>query len=1083
MTTSVTANLKEAASARPDFAAALSASLARAIPATEARNEPAASGGLTPPMQEAAKRSSNPAGATPEPVAGAPLAGTETSAPAKKSGKRAEDLSSGNRLAAFASATSQTNVATIPAPIKYVDNSAILKFGGPRGNMAAPEISANTVDTIPETSKIDPRLETVAAPAEDSAAARSIPAGTADVKTAPSEQPVFPSTVETQVLAAQPQSRSTNLKGWSEFVSANPPDIQPHMIQGLQAVTLPVQPRPQNAYPSPSHESGAPITDRPTLDGTAVAPSPDTSNRMADTRSPHQTTEISKDDSNGTVAHQSSGSMIDAARAAAPIRELSSSGEKSVERQQIQTLDTESSLPITAIHVESWVSANLQDIPRFNLAAPSGSETSAFVPPIGNAESGDLSPQIETEGAGTENISRKDDGKIAASDPSDSATNRNARIFASPLPETGSAEGPRLQQMARDNKTPSTRADRPAMPEREIVFRGGNPPVHPAAPIAKDGKQIAEAISPNGQRFAQPEPSGIEDPGGKDGGAKNPAGAARNFATERVAGDPAGSLPEVRSAERPKSDPPASAPASEGMQSKFASMPIGKTVSGDESSRVSGGPPISKDGDQNGGAHSSKGADQAPPISLGVEEDFTKKDGEKNQPSPASDSAANRGAPNPAGSAPERTNADASEIGLTTSVKPLQGAPTDASAAPAKATIPGDANSTAHFAEPMPKGSTPSGVANLSNRESQALPVARAAEENPGPDSAKTPASRASDSATDRNAGIPPTSLSQAGNEERPKLEPAAPVNAARTAQTNASALPAAAPVSVDATAPVNPVNPSAPISGGGNQTTDANSSNSDEQPQPAFLNAEADSQKVSGKTTASRASILATDRRTAIPTTSLPEAAGAEQPKFQQAPSANAPQGPQADVTSMPAAKTVSGGGSPSANVVAPISKDGNPSNAPNPSNADDPQHPALAESVHLSSEISKSDVKIALQGEQFGSVEVHAKVAGDQVSASITVEHREIHAALSGDMPALQQLLADRHLRVNEILLLHDALSGRSSHDGAPANREESSPRQAGGPSENGGDETPPVASISGTRTGPNEIFDSRGRLSVRA
>ena len=110
---------------------------------------------------------------------------------------------------------------------------------------------------------------------------------------------------------------------------------------------------------------------------------------------------------------------------------------------------------------------------------------------------------------------------------------------------------------------------------------------------------------------------------------------------------------------------------------------------------------------------------------------------------------------------------------------------------------------------------------------------------------------------------------------------------------------------------------------------------------------------------------------------------------------------------------------------------------------------------------------------------------MAGEEVSASITVEHRDAHSMLTSDLPALHQALNDRQLRVSEILLLHNSLSsGGSSDDGPNAQSEGgSSQRQSNGSQQLAGEGSASLDSAPSARTGAGGIFDSRGRLSVRA
>ncbi len=238
------------------------------------------------------------------------------------------------------------------------------------------------------------------------------------------------------------------------------------------------------------------------------------------------------------------------------------------------------------------------------------------------------------------------------------------------------------------------------------------------------------------------------------------------------------------------------------------------------------------------------------------------------------------------------------------------------------------------------------------------------------------------------------------------------------------------------------------------------------------------------GKNTANHGLSSTTDRKAGNLASSPAESGSAEPPKFELTASGPATQRIAANLSPAQTSNEVSGDGNSPDTLIAPQLKGGVQSEAAKASNGDGQRQPTLVQSAQLVSQIGKSDVKIAIQGEQFGAVELHAKVAGDQVSASITVEHHETHAFLSGDLPVLHQLLNERQLRVSEIVLLHDSLSSRSSSDdGPPAKREETSPQQTTNASGNGSEGPSFVTRAASTGAAEIGIFDSKGRLSVRA
>jgi hypothetical protein len=238
-----------------------------------------------------------------------------------------------------------------------------------------------------------------------------------------------------------------------------------------------------------------------------------------------------------------------------------------------------------------------------------------------------------------------------------------------------------------------------------------------------------------------------------------------------------------------------------------------------------------------------------------------------------------------------------------------------------------------------------------------------------------------------------------------------------------------------------------------------------------------------SGKNSTSRTAASAIDSKASFSSAAPPDAGTAASVK--PTPINSSVQTAESSASFLSAPKPLAGDGKTSGHSADPAPRDTNGGASADTLRAENQPAPGMS-AAHLTSQMSKSDVKIALQGDQFGSVELHAKVNGDQLSASITVEHHDTHAMLASDLPALHQLLNERQLRVSEILLLHDSLaSGHSAHeDGASAKRDGSSPRGTGASGEAGREDVSSASgSVSAERTSGSEIFNSQGRLSVRA
>ena len=125
-------------------------------------------------------------------------------------------------------------------------------------------------------------------------------------------------------------------------------------------------------------------------------------------------------------------------------------------------------------------------------------------------------------------------------------------------------------------------------------------------------------------------------------------------------------------------------------------------------------------------------------------------------------------------------------------------------------------------------------------------------------------------------------------------------------------------------------------------------------------------------------------------------------------------------------------------------------------------------------------SEMRIALQTDKLGNVELRARIAGDDVGAAITVERRDAHAALAVELPALQQALAAKQLRVDQVALLHGSLNaatGDARHGGQQ--QMSPSPRMQGTAWA-----IATAAHVAGAQeSASSSIFDSQGRLNVRA
>ena len=133
----------------------------------------------------------------------------------------------------------------------------------------------------------------------------------------------------------------------------------------------------------------------------------------------------------------------------------------------------------------------------------------------------------------------------------------------------------------------------------------------------------------------------------------------------------------------------------------------------------------------------------------------------------------------------------------------------------------------------------------------------------------------------------------------------------------------------------------------------------------------------------------------------------------------------------------------------------------------------------------IERGEIHVSLQNEALGTVELRARVHGENVAASITVEKHDTQLMLSNALPNLHQALSDRSLRLEHITVkqgLSDmsAQTSHSNQDGrsSPSRSESSTVRVTSGGGSAGGS-----AFFGAGFSGETGVFDTDGRLNVRA
>jgi flagellar hook-length control protein FliK len=99
------------------------------------------------------------------------------------------------------------------------------------------------------------------------------------------------------------------------------------------------------------------------------------------------------------------------------------------------------------------------------------------------------------------------------------------------------------------------------------------------------------------------------------------------------------------------------------------------------------------------------------------------------------------------------------------------------------------------------------------------------------------------------------------------------------------------------------------------------------------------------------------------------------------------------------------------------------------------EPALPALG-NLPASSKDTHAEIRLAVQSDVLGPVEIRAEIKDNQVNASLAVQRHEARELLSNDLPSLQHSLADRDLRLDQIRIV-DLPYANSDHYNQPGSQ----------------------------------------------
>ncbi len=93
------------------------------------------------------------------------------------------------------------------------------------------------------------------------------------------------------------------------------------------------------------------------------------------------------------------------------------------------------------------------------------------------------------------------------------------------------------------------------------------------------------------------------------------------------------------------------------------------------------------------------------------------------------------------------------------------------------------------------------------------------------------------------------------------------------------------------------------------------------------------------------------------------------------------------------------------------------------------------VVSAAHMFTQPGQTEIRIEMQADSLGGIELRAHIAGDQIGASISVEHHDAQVALATDLPALHNALAEKNLRLESLTVSQGSFSSLSGGPGQDA------------------------------------------------
>jgi flagellar hook-length control protein FliK len=93
------------------------------------------------------------------------------------------------------------------------------------------------------------------------------------------------------------------------------------------------------------------------------------------------------------------------------------------------------------------------------------------------------------------------------------------------------------------------------------------------------------------------------------------------------------------------------------------------------------------------------------------------------------------------------------------------------------------------------------------------------------------------------------------------------------------------------------------------------------------------------------------------------------------------------------------------------------------------------IVSAARLVDHAGQTEMRIEMQVDSLGGVELRARISGNQIGASIVVEHHDAQIFLANDLPALHNALVEKHLRVDSLSVSQGMPSSTTGGPGSDA------------------------------------------------